>query len=278
MWKRIIATTMSLVLLFTGIAYGHSGGLDKYGGHRDNNNVSGLGYYHYHCWGHPPHLHNNGRCPYDTPVTFTPNISQNTASVSKSKPVEKIQLKKPTIEVKGYESCIKVSWNSINHAEKYSVYRATSKDGEYKKIATTEKCYYKDTSAKVGKRYYYKVKAFGSGRYTRSYYSKPASAKRIDATLPRIITSKDSIEIEDGSTKSITVIAKNSKEDIVVTWYEDWVKLEWGESVYGEDGWEYELLITIADGWKHKGESDSLCFAFANDEDNCLAIVDVFVG
>jgi len=42
----------------------HGGRTDKYGGHRDNKNVSGLGYYHYHCGGYPPHLHENGVCPY----------------------------------------------------------------------------------------------------------------------------------------------------------------------------------------------------------------------
>ncbi|MCG4715607.1 hypothetical protein L0P75_16385, partial [Faecalibacillus intestinalis] len=36
---------------------------DSSGGHRDNKNKSGLGSYHYHCGGHPAHLHTNG-CPY----------------------------------------------------------------------------------------------------------------------------------------------------------------------------------------------------------------------
>ena len=43
----------------------HSGRTDAYGGHRDNRNVSGLGYYHYHH-GYGPHLHPNGVCPYET--------------------------------------------------------------------------------------------------------------------------------------------------------------------------------------------------------------------
>lgn len=42
----------------------HSGRTDSSGGHRDNKNKSGLGSYHYHCGGHPEHLHNNGVCPY----------------------------------------------------------------------------------------------------------------------------------------------------------------------------------------------------------------------
>lgn len=64
----ILATViLSLSLPFTSIA--HSGGTDSYGGHRDNENVSGLGYYHYHCGGHPAHLHENGVCPYTATAT-----------------------------------------------------------------------------------------------------------------------------------------------------------------------------------------------------------------
>ena len=61
--KKIIAVTMALFMC-TGTAYGHSGRTDKNGGHRDKNNVSGLGPYHYHCGGYPAHLHPNGVCPY----------------------------------------------------------------------------------------------------------------------------------------------------------------------------------------------------------------------
>lgn len=46
------------------VAEAHSGRTDRYGGHRDNKNKSGLGSYHYHCGGHPAHLHENGICPY----------------------------------------------------------------------------------------------------------------------------------------------------------------------------------------------------------------------
>ncbi|MCL1912538.1 MAG: Ig-like domain-containing protein [Eubacteriaceae bacterium] len=66
MKKRIISAliilTMILILPLDVIA--HPGRTDSSGGHKDNNNKSGLGSYHYHCGGHPPHLHSNGACPY----------------------------------------------------------------------------------------------------------------------------------------------------------------------------------------------------------------------
>jgi hypothetical protein len=52
--------------LFTTPIYAHSGRTDGSGGHRDNKNKSGLGYYHYHCGGYPAHLHVKGVCPYST--------------------------------------------------------------------------------------------------------------------------------------------------------------------------------------------------------------------
>lgn len=45
-------------------SYAHSGKTDANGGHHDYYNISGLGSYHYHH-GYPPHLHENGTCPYD---------------------------------------------------------------------------------------------------------------------------------------------------------------------------------------------------------------------
>ena len=70
--KKILLTCTVLLIvcvacILTAIA--HSGRTDSNGGHRDNNNVSGLGGYHYHCDGYPPHLHTNGACPYKTSNT-----------------------------------------------------------------------------------------------------------------------------------------------------------------------------------------------------------------
>ena len=85
MKKRILVSALLAVFVlfaFSGLALSHSGRTDAQGGHRDNKNVSGLGYYHYHH-GYGPHLHPGGVCPYDTPSTTT----QNTTT-SKPKPID----------------------------------------------------------------------------------------------------------------------------------------------------------------------------------------------
>ena len=65
----------------------------------------------------------------------------------------------------------KLSWGEISGAEKYYVYRATSKSGDYKKIKTTTSTSFTDKDVKAGKTYYYKVKAIHSNTSANSAYS-----------------------------------------------------------------------------------------------------------
>ena len=70
--KKNNGNIISILLIFLGIismvtsVHAHSGKTDSNGGHRDNKNKSGLGSYHYHCGGHPAHLHTDGVCPYSS--------------------------------------------------------------------------------------------------------------------------------------------------------------------------------------------------------------------
>lgn len=76
-WGKLVAILIIVasIIFICANSYAHSGRTDASGGHKDNNNKSGLGYYHYHCGGHPAHLHKNGVCPY----------SKNSSKSSKSK-------------------------------------------------------------------------------------------------------------------------------------------------------------------------------------------------
>ena len=85
-FKKLVSVTLAFIMC-TGTAFAHSGRTDSSGGHRDNKNASGLGPYHYHCGGHPAHLHPNGVCPYAsgysgsgssyTPGTPAPDPNRN---------------------------------------------------------------------------------------------------------------------------------------------------------------------------------------------------------
>lgn len=78
----LLATTAPLPQLSI-TTEAHSGRTDSHGGHRDNKNKSGLGSYHYHCGGHPAHLHKNGICPYAA-TTASKTQSQTTTTTTKS--------------------------------------------------------------------------------------------------------------------------------------------------------------------------------------------------
>ena len=68
-----------MLLLPAITVFAHGGKTDAAGGHRDNQNKSGLGYYHYHCDGHPAHLHKDGVCPYKQ--SFAPKSSSNNNNI-----------------------------------------------------------------------------------------------------------------------------------------------------------------------------------------------------
>ena len=89
--KKYIKKIVSVLIVILSIlsiqisVYSHSGRTDANGGHRDNKNKSGLGSYHYHCGGHPAHLHPNGVCPYSSSSqSSTSSSSSGSSSTSGS--------------------------------------------------------------------------------------------------------------------------------------------------------------------------------------------------
>lgn len=79
----IIIITVSIISISLN-AYTHSGRTDSNGGHKDNKNKSGLGSYHYHCGGHPAHLHKNGVCPYASGSSSSQSSSSGSSSSQSS--------------------------------------------------------------------------------------------------------------------------------------------------------------------------------------------------
>ncbi len=58
----------------------------------------------------------------------------------------------------------RLRWTAVPGAARYEIYRATSKNGEYKLMYSVKGTSYSNTSAKSGKTYYYKVKAVSKVR------------------------------------------------------------------------------------------------------------------
>ena len=67
----------------------------------------------------------------------------------------------------------KLTWEAIDGAKEYKVYRSASKDSGYKLMKTTTELSYVNTGAKAGETWYYKVVAIHANSAANSAYSAP---------------------------------------------------------------------------------------------------------
>jgi len=102
----------------------------------------------------------------------------------------------PTIKeiLKTNYTTLTIKWNKIAGATGYKVYRSTSENGEYERIATlggNDTLSYKDTGRTCGKVYYYKVRAYRTvdgekyhGTYSKAKksFTRPTKVKITDET------------------------------------------------------------------------------------------------
>lgn len=88
------------------------------------------------------------------------------------------KLKTPKLKVKlSSANSVKLSWKKVSGAEGYLVYRATSRNGNYKLIGSLKGTSCIHSKLKTGKTYYYKVAAFKGNRLSAK--SKVKSKKII---------------------------------------------------------------------------------------------------
>lgn len=75
---------------------------------------------------------------------------------------------------------VKVSFAKASGAQKYYIYRASSKNGTYKKVGETKTRSFIDKTVSKGKAYYYKIKSVRTqnGKVT-SAYSKPVKTGKV---------------------------------------------------------------------------------------------------
>jgi len=105
-------------------------------------------------------------------------IHSNSAADSVfSEPVNRVcDLAKPDVTIRLKDGDPRLTWEKSSGAEKYYVYRATSKNGEYTHVKTTVTASsFTDTTAKAGKTYYYKVMAIHEKEAANSAYSSVKS-------------------------------------------------------------------------------------------------------
>lgn len=87
---------------------------------------------------------------------------------------------KPSITLTPGEKQIKITWTKVEGVTHYDIYRSTSKDGKYTKIATTKSFNYVAKSLKSNKTYYFKIrgyKSYDNGKKKEKIYTSYSNVK-----------------------------------------------------------------------------------------------------
>lgn len=81
-------------------------------------------------------------------------------------------------KIKSYRcSSLRLSWNAVQYADGYQIFRSTSKKKGYTLIANTKKTSYSDSTAVPGRKYYYRIRAYARSRYNGTVYSPYSQVK-----------------------------------------------------------------------------------------------------
>lgn len=126
---------------------------------------------------------------------------------------------------------IKLSWSKTSKANKYTVYRSTSKNKGFKYVGTTKKVTFTDKKAKSGKTYYYKIKASTGSTYKveKAVRLTAPKLKSVKANKNDIVTLKWTsvkgtkkyniyrAKVVNGKTKKFSLYDTSKK-----TKYQDW--------------------------------------------------------
>lgn len=197
--KGRIATMLFVAICIVGLSfssYAHSGRTDSSGGHRDNKNKSGLGSYHYHCGGHPAHLHKNGVCPY------TSKSSSSTKPVS----AEPVTVKATKIEIEenietmyvGDTETLTATISPSNVTNKKITWKTSDKD-----IVTI------DSNGKIT------AKKVGTAEITASTSNGKTSSIKINVIEEVIEVIEEKIEkIEDNKIIETPIVSENETTNV----------------------------------------------------------------
>ena len=126
--------------------------------------------------------------------TWTSDVKQDYGGDITWVPYGVTQPEAPTIKVSNIASSgkIKVTWDKVEGAAKYKVYRATSKTGTYKLMKTVTGTSFTNTSVDAGKTYYYYVLAVDADSNTSdksNIVSRTCDLPRPEVTLSNVASS-----------------------------------------------------------------------------------------
>ncbi len=98
----------------------------------------------------------------------------------------------PELKATSTYNSVKLTWEEVEGATGYQVYRCNSKGASCTKLTTTDKLTYKDKKLTFNKTYYYKVRAYKTEDGVNSYSKYSALlGKKTALTAPTVTASKD---------------------------------------------------------------------------------------
>ena len=186
--------------------------------------------------------------------------------------IAKITLSTPKVKISNSSSGIKVSWNKVDHALSYNVYRSEQKsDGSYtkwKKISTVDasKTSVTDKKAKEGTRYKYTVKA-----YNGSYKSGIKGSNKViylKAIKPIVEIAKTGIYVK-WSANAIADKYIVYRSQLINGSWSDWTKVTTttGSDVSATDTgvlsgetYKYSVRVAKESDYSYRKASSSLIF------------------
>ena len=86
---------------------------------------------------------------------------------------------------------VTLKWKAVYGAEKYAIYRATARNGEYVRQYTTTSTSYTNTTSKANVTYYYKVMALASRTASANSAFSNVAARTCDVAAPVVKASND---------------------------------------------------------------------------------------
>ena len=219
--KKVVTIILMLFLtiVISGDSLAHSGKTDANGGHKDNQNKSGLGSYHYHCGGHPAHLHNNGVCPYSSGSSNSSNVSNNKKNTSKSESesvpvsssVESTTIQKTIIKASSIEINENIGSMKVGESKKLTVTITpnNTEDTSIKWQSSDEDII---TVSSTGR-----IVALKSGRVTITVTTSNGKTDSISIDVEEKIENKNTIVVSTHNNKVNSTSTNNSEESDVVS-------------------------------------------------------------
>ncbi len=154
-----------------------------------------------------------------------------------------------TISAKAIENGAQISWNALERATSYEVFRKTASDSSWESLGKVNVNSYTDTSINSGVVYYYMVKAY-SGNNVAEMTAEPVSVKFLAVPVSNVANASNGIKITIKPVGGAEAYVIEKKVDGV---YKTLVTLDADETTYidtdvvGEQTYSYRVYAKATD-------------------------------